>query len=439
MVKNVSSRFVINGGKPLHGSHFSPGNKNAALPMIAAAMMADGVVELTNLPIIRDVEVMLTLAQELGAKVTLDRVDRKVIIDPTTLKTDTLPQDLCNRIRTSILFAGALISRSERVVISPPGGDVIGLRRLDTHFDGFKRLGMEIPESIPFEFRRKGRLHGAKILLDEASVTATENLVMAAVKAEGHTVLFNTACEPHVVNLCNMLNGMGAQITGVGTNRLEIEGVEKLHGGSFRIMPDYIESASFIAAAAATRGSIKIENTEEEDFLVLQRPFSRLGVHWTRDESGVLTFDSSLCDLRITNDVSGAIAKIDDGIWPAVPSDLLSVLIVLATQAEGIVLFFEKMFESRLYFIDNLIGMGAHIVQCDPHRIVVHGSGKNSLKSTRMLSPDIRAGMALVLAGLCAEGTTVIGNAESIDRGYESLEKSLSNLGADITREIINE
>jgi UDP-N-acetylglucosamine 1-carboxyvinyltransferase len=215
--------------------------------------------------------------------------------------------------------------------------------------------------------------------------------------------------------------------------------VDKLHGGSFRIMPDYIESASFIAAAAATRGSIKIENTEEEDFLVLQRPFSRLGVQWTRDENGVLTFDSSKCEMRISSDVSGAIAKIDDGIWPAVPSDLLSVLIVLATQVDGIVLFFEKMFESRLYFIDNLIGMGAHIVQCDPHRIVVHGSGARSLKSTRMLSPDIRAGMALVLAGLCAEGTTYIGNAESIDRGYESLEKSLSDLGADIKREIISE
>ena len=427
------SKFVIEGGVPLSGRHFSPGNKNAALPMIAAALLADSPVEISNIPLILDVEVMLELVASIGATVTLDRPTRTVTIDPRKITTTTLSSDLCKRIRTSILLAGPLVAKLGQVIVPPPGGDVIGRRRLDTHFEGFRKLGVTVDsETMPYDFRAPTRLRGTRLLLDEASVTATENLLMAAVLAEGRTSIFNVACEPHVQNLCNMLVAMGASIQGIGTNRLVVDGVEKLHGAKVRVGPDYIESASFIAAAAATHGSIMIDDTLEEDFEILERPFSRLGVTWKRDPSGLLTFDSSQIELRMTNDMSGAISKIEDGIWPSTPTDLLSVLIVLATQAEGIVLFFEKMFESRMYFVDHLIGMGAQIVQCDPHRIVVKGC--SPLRGTQMSSPDIRAGMALLVAGLCAQGTTTIGNAESIDRGYESVENALAAMGARISR-----
>lgn len=427
------SEFIIEGGVPLSGVHITPGNKNAALPMIAASLLADSPVEIANLPVINDVKVMLELLHSIGAKVEFDEKTRTAKIDPTTVSTTALPAELCNKVRTSILLAGPLIAKTRHVVVPPPGGDVIGRRRLDTHFEGLRKLGVIVdPDKIPYEFRTNSRLVGARILLDEASVTATENLVMAASLAKGRTELLNVACEPHVQDVCRMLLSMGAKIEGIGTNKLVVEGVESLSGAKVRVGPDYIESASFIAAAAATHGKIKIENTLAEDFEVLERPFSKLGVNWTRDESGVLSFDSKYVDLRISSEMSGAILKIEDGIWPSTPTDLLSVLIVLATQADGIALFFEKMFESRLYFVDHLIGMGAQIVQCDPHRVVVKGISK--LRGTRMSSPDIRAGMALLVAGLCAQGTTTIGNAESIDRGYESIETSLAALGARIKR-----
>ena len=427
------SEFIIEGGVPLSGVHITPGNKNAALPMIAASLLADSPVEIANLPVINDVKVMLELLHSIGAKVDFDEKTRTAKIDPTTVSTTALPAELCNKVRTSILFAGPLIAKTRHVVVPPPGGDVIGRRRLDTHFEGLRKLGVIVDsDKIPYEFRTNSRLVGARILLDEASVTATENLVMAASLAKGRTELLNVACEPHVQDVCRMLLSMGAKIEGIGTNKLVVEGVESLSGAKVRVGPDYIESASFIAAAAATHGKIKIENTLAEDFEVLERPFSKLGVNWTRDESGVLSFDSKYVDLRISSEMSGAILKIEDGIWPSTPTDLLSVLIVLATQADGIALFFEKMFESRLYFVDHLIGMGAQIVQCDPHRVVVKGISK--LRGTRMSSPDIRAGMALLVAGLCAQGTTTIGNAESIDRGYESIETSLAALGARIKR-----
>ncbi len=427
------SKFVIEGGMSLSGRHFTPGNKNAALPMIAASLLADSPVTLTNLPLIDDVKVMLELVASTGAQVAVDYLGRQATIDPRGLKTTELPAVLCSRVRTSILLVGPLLAKMGGMTLPPPGGDVIGRRRLDTHFEGFQRLGVSIDsDKFPLVFKVPSKLRGARLLLDEASVTATENLLMASVLAEGRTQIFNVACEPHVQNLCRMLIGMGAKIEGVGTNKLVIDGVESLHGTTARIDPDYIESASFIAAAAATHGSIQIPDTVEEDFEILQRPFSRLGVTWKRDISGLLTFDSSEIELRIGDDMFGAIAKIDDGIWPATPSDLLSVLIVLATQADGIILFFEKMFESRMYFVDHLIGMGAKIVQCDPHRVVV--KGRSQLRGTHMASPDIRAGMALLLAGLCAKGTTTILNAESIDRGYESVETSITALGGRITR-----
>lgn len=433
MNKGKKTKFVISGGNPIIGEHKTYGNKNAALPMIAASMLCDdGEVELTNLPLINDVMVMLELTKELGANVVIDKVNRTVKINPSTINTEVLPVYYCNKVRTSILFAGSLINKLKHLVIPPPGGDVIGRRRLDTHFDGFKKMGITISNGTPYEFTIEKELVGADIILDEASVTATENLVMAAVKAKGRTTLYNAACEPHVVNLCEMLIKMGACIEGYGTNRIVIDGVSKLHGCSVWIKADYIETASFIAAAAATRGKIVIPDVSKDDFLILQRPFKRLGINWTIDENNRLFFDSKDCDYLVKPDFSGAIAKIDDGIWPAIPSDLLSVLIVLATQTNGVTLFFEKMFESRMYFVDNLINMGAGIVQCDPHRVVVNGPQR--LNGIQMTSPDIRAGMALVIAGLCANGKTIIGNAESIDRGYESIESSLSALGAEICR-----
>lgn len=427
------SKFVIEGGTPLCGCHTSPGNKNAALPMIAASLLADSPVEITNLPLIRDVMVMLELVEELGASVVLDRAARRVEIDPRSLRKTTLTEALCRRVRTSILFAGPLLARMGGVVLPPPGGDVIGRRRLDTHFEGLRALGVEVdPGQIPYVFRVAGKMHGAKMVLDEASVTATENIVMAATLAEGRTEIFNAACEPHVQDLCRMLVCMGAKISGIGTNLLVIDGVEHLRGAKVRVSPDTIEAASYLAAAAATRGSIVLEETSEQDFEILKRPFSRFGVTWHRDAAGVLTFDSNQIELCIRPEMSGGIAKIEDGIWPQTPSDLMSVLLVLATQADGVVLFFEKMFESRMYFVDGLISMGAQIVQCDPHRVVVNGLSR--LRGTRLLSPDIRAGMALLVAGLCAEGVTTIENAESIDRGYEPVERTLAALGARITR-----
>jgi len=427
------SKFLIKGGSPLSGRHVTPGNKNAALPMIAATLLADSPVTLTNLPAINDVRAMLELVAATGAHVSVDFSARTATVDPRTLKQTELPAELCSRVRTSILLAGPLAARMGSVTLPPPGGDVIGRRRLDTHFDGLRKLGVVLDsEKLPFKFSVPFGLHGTRILLDEASVTATENLLMAAVLAKGRTVIFNVACEPHVQNLCQMLVAMGANIDGIGTNKLIVDGVESLHGTTARIAPDYIESASYIAAAAATGGSLVIDETVEEDFEVLEKPFSRLGVHWTRDASGRLTFDSRSCELRVANDMFGAIPKIEDGIWPSTPSDLMSVLIVLATQAEGLVLFFEKLFESRMVFVDNLIGMGAQIVQCDPHRVVVKGVSR--LRGTHITSPDIRAGMALIVAGLCAEGETTISNAQSIDRGYEAIEDSLTALGAQITR-----
>ncbi len=426
------AHFIIEGGHPLSGTHRPAGNKNAALPMLAASVLADSPVVLHNLPLIRDVKVMLELLESLGARVDLDATGHSVRIDPAGLTPRPLDRDLCRRVRASILFAGPLAARFGEAVIPSPGGDGIGRRRLDTHFEGLRGLGIEVTETNPYVFRRGRELRGASLLLDEASVTATENLLMAAVLARGETTLYNAACEPHVQDLCHMLRQMGARIEGIGTNRLRIEGAERLRGVEARVGPDAVEAASFLAAVAATHGSLRLEDVPREEFEIIRRPFARLGVRWTLEPDGSLRLPA-VQELRVQNDADNAIPKIEDGIWPSVPSDLLSVLIVLATCAHGIVLFFEKMFESRLYFVDHLIGMGARIVQCDPHRILVHGP--SVLHGTRVSSPDIRAGMALLVAALKAEGRTEIHNAESIDRGYESIERSLAGLGARIERQ----
>ena len=424
------ARFFIRGGKKIGGTFRPLGNKNAVLPMLAACVLTDEPVVLDNVPRILDVENMLKLLADLGVAVA--RKGHSVELCARGLKKTELDRALCAKVRGSILLAGPLPARRGSATLYAPGGDVIGRRRLDTHFEGLGALGIGLAwTGDAFRLRRR-KFRGAEILLDEASVTATENILMAATLAPGRTTILNAACEPHVQDLGALLNKMGAKISGLGTNRLEIEGVKKLAGARHRVGPDYIEMGSFLAAAAATGGALAVTDLPDATTLrVMQRAFGRLGVRWTV-ASGKL-FLPARQNLRVKQDLGGAIPKMEDGIWPAIPSDLLSVALVLATQTRGEVLFFEKLFESRMYFVDRLLEMGATLVQCDPHRVVVSGPAK--LRSQLITSPDIRAGMALVIAALCAKGTTVIEQAEMIDRGYERLEARLRALGADVRRE----
>jgi UDP-N-acetylglucosamine 1-carboxyvinyltransferase len=424
------SRFVIRGGRPITGTHVAPGNKNAALPMLAASLLTDEPVTLDNLPLIADVRTMLELLERMGVDVQLDEAARRVRLHARRIRSTRLDRTLCSRVRSSILFAGPLAARCGSATIHPPGGDVIGRRRVDTHLAGLQQLGVSVRANGAYGFRARG-LSGARVLLDEASVTATENLVMAAALARGRTVLYNCACEPHVQDLCRMLVAMGARIEGIGTNLLAIDGVERLRGVEARVGADYIDAGSYLVAALITGGELRIRDVQPADFEILARPFARFGVKWSLENNTLHV--PARQRLRTAYDLGDAIPKIEDGPWPAFPSDLMSVLIVLATQTRGTALFFEKMFESRMYFVDHLIGMGARIVQCDPHRVVV--TGPAALHATRVASPDIRAGMALLVAALCARGETVILNAGSIDRGYERVEDELRRLGAAITRD----
>lgn len=422
------SRFIIRGSKKLSGTFTPRGNKNAALPMLAACLLSDETVTLRNVPAIQDVAVMLELLAKLGVSVA--RSGNSVSLCAKGLKSRELDRELCKRVRASILMAGPLAARHGRAVVPPPGGDVIGRRRLDTHFYGLRALGIEVKLGAAYSFRRR-TLKGADLLLDEASVTATENILMAAVLAPGETTIFNAACEPHVQDLGRLLQKMGADIDGLGTNLIRVRGVEKLGGADHEIEADFVEIGSFIAAAAATRGELTIVGAGKLHSLrIIERYFTRLGVSLHRAGADLVV--SPKKPLRIEHDAGGAIPKIDDGIWPSFPSDLMSVAIVLATQSRGGILFFEKMFESRMYFVDRLIEMGAHIVQCDPHRVVVHGPAK--LNGIHMSSPDIRAGMAMLIAALCARGESVIESAQVIDRGYERVDEALRALGADIER-----
>ncbi len=371
---------------------------------------------------------MLDLLSGIGVEIELK--GHTVRLCAKGLRRSKLDPELCRKVRASILLAGPMAARLGRVTLSPPGGDVIGRRRLDTHFLGLRALGIDVEGGKNFVFRRN-RLEGAAMVLDEASVTATENVLMAATLAKGETTIFNAACEPHVTDLALLLNKMGAQITGLGTNRLVIRGVETLGGATHTVQPDYIEIGSFVAAAAATGGELKVGGVEADPMLIISKTFQKLGIK--------IQFDGASLTLparqtrRIVRDFGSAIPKIEDGPWPMFPSDLMSVLLVAATQAKGPVLFFEKMFESRMYFVDYLIGMGAGIVVCDPHRVLV--TGPSRLHGISMASPDIRAGMALLIAALCAKGESVIHNAQTIDRGYERVEERLRALGADIVRE----
>ena len=422
------ARFIIRGGRPLSGRHAPAGNKNAALPMVAAAVLTDEPVCLENVPAIDDVQTMLALLAELG--VAVDVSGHTVTLCARGIRGRRLGAERCRRVRSSILFAGPMAARHGRVTVFPPGGDMIGRRPLDTHFMGLRQLGIDVECDRGLVFRRRA-LQGADIVLDEASVTATENIVMAATLAKGRTTVYNAACEPHVQDLCRMLNAMGARIEGIGTNLLALEGVEALHGVRHRLASDYIDVASFVAAAVLTGGALEVPDVEEPALHVVERAFRRLGRRWAV-AGGTLTAPAGQ-RLRVRNDYGAAIPKLEDGPWPSFPSDLMSVAIVTATHAHGTVLFFEKMFESRMYFVDRLIDMGARIVQCDPHRVIV--SGPSRLSGSHLSSPDIRAGMALVLAALCARGESIIDNAQSIDRGYEALDRRLAALGADIERE----
>lgn len=395
--------------------------------MLAACVLTDEPVRLTNVPMIRDVHTMLEILADLGVSISVK--GHTVEACAKGLRKTKLNKNLCSMARSSILFAGPLSARMGRATLFAPGGDVIGRRRLDTHIDGLRELGVKLENRNAFVFRRHN-FKGARILLDEASVTATENIVMCAVLAPGKTTIFNAASEPHVQDLCRMLNRMGSKISGIGTNYLTIRGVEKLNGVNHRVAPDYIDVASFAAASILTGGRLELDDIPADQLDVIERPFFRMGVKWQAQGSSLIV--PAPQRLRIKNDFGSAIPKIEDGIWPAFPSDLMSVAIVMATQAKGTLLFFEKMFESRLYFVDRLIEMGARIVQCDPHRVVIAGPAR--LHGISMSSPDIRAGMALLLAALCAKGESVIGNAGVIDRGYEKIDAKLRSLGADIER-----
>ncbi len=426
-------KFLIKGRVAVGGIHRVPGNKNAALPMIAAALLSSEPVMLENVPDIADVVRMLECAAKFGASISRDREKRTVRIEARRLKTVRLDRALARAIRTSVLFAGPLLARAGGVTLPPPGGDGIGHRRLDTHFEGFAAMGAKVKCGRRMLSVKAPRgLSGATILLDEASVTATENILMAASLAKGMTEIYNAACEPHIQDLAAMLNSMGAKISGAGTNRITVEGVEVLHGAVARVGCDYIEGASYLTAAAVTGGELTLTDIDPAVFRILEKPFARFGVKWTVDPAKGTLHMPSRKRRKMRYDLGDAIPSVAEGPWTMFPSDLILILIVLATQTRGTCLFHEKMFESRLYFVDHLIGMGAKIVQCDPHRVVV--TGPTTLQSTTVTSPDIRAGIALILAALAAKGETTILNAESVDRGYEAVEKELAALGASIRR-----
>jgi UDP-N-acetylglucosamine 1-carboxyvinyltransferase len=425
----MSARFVVRGGRPLSGTIRPAGNKNAVLPILAATILADGPVELRNVPRIRDVEMMLALLGDLGALVEWTG-PHELRIDTRGVTSKPLDPDLCSRIRASILLAAPLLGRFGLVQLPPPGGDVIGRRRVDTHFLALEALGASVMVGERYEIEAR-RLDGAEVFLDEPSVTGTENALMAAVAARGTTVLRNAAAEPHVQDLARCLVALGADIEGIGGNTYTVRGGTPLTGGSFEIGPDHIEVGSFIGLAAVTGGQLTIDGARPDELRSTLIGFDRLGIR-PRVEGTRLTVDRDQ-ERRIRPDLGGHVPKLEDGPWPAFPADLMSIAIVTATQCAGLLLVFEKMFESRLFFVDKLIGMGARIVLCDPHRAVI--SGPSPLRGDVVDSPDIRAGMAMLLAALAAEGRSTIHNVGQIERGYERIDERLRALGAELERQ----
>jgi UDP-N-acetylglucosamine 1-carboxyvinyltransferase len=422
------AEFVIEGGVPLSGTVTPSGNKNAAFPLMAACLLTDQPITLYNLPNIGDVETMGKLLASVG--VSVERLNaHSWRLQAQEVHTPSLPPQLFGHIRGSVTLAGPMLARIGSVCLPRPGGDMIGRRRMDTHFMAMEALGAEMDVDGAFCLRGH-RLHGADVLLDEASVTATENTVMAAALAKGTTIIRNAACEPHVQDLCWLLGQMGAQIEGVGSNTLTIQGVGKLTGGEYTISPDYMEVGSYIALAAATGGELLIKNAAPGHLRMVELVFKRLGVRF--EAQGWDVFVPADQSLEIVPDADGAVPEISDAPWPGFPADLMSISVTLASQCRGTVLFHEKMFESRLFWVDKLIWMGARIILCDPHRCVVQGPSR--LHGDEVESPDIRAGMALLIATLCAEGQSVIRNVRQIDRGYERVEEKLRVLGAKIER-----
>jgi UDP-N-acetylglucosamine 1-carboxyvinyltransferase len=424
----ASVKYIVEGGSILSGVIQPAGNKNAALPIIAASLLTEYPVTLTNVPRIRDTETLVELLRSVGA--AAEWTERNTLaIHAAEVRTDELDPVLCAKIRASILLAGPLLARRGHVVLPPPGGDVIGRRRVDTHFLAFEQLGATVSASDRYEFRAK-ELIGADVFLDEPSVTGTENALMAAVAARGTTVLRNAASEPHVQDLARFLVALGAQIDGIGTNTVTVHGPAVLKGATHRIGPDHIEVGSFIGLAAVTKSTLRIEHAGVEHLRSIRMGFERLGISCLVEGDDLIVPQDQAREIR--TDLGGHVPKLEDQPWPAFPADLMSIAIVTATQCSGLILMHEKMFESRMFFVDKLIGMGARIVLCDPHRALVDGPCR--LRGARVESPDIRAGMAMLLAALCAEGKSTINNAVQIERGYERIDERLNALGARITR-----
>jgi UDP-N-acetylglucosamine 1-carboxyvinyltransferase len=421
-------KYVVEGRRSLSGSIEPAGNKNAALPIIAAALLTRDRVVLQNVPRIRDTETLVELVRSVGAHADWFGANT-LEIQASEVRSGDLDPTLCASIRASILLAGPLLARVGHVTLPPPGGDVIGRRRVDTHFLALEQLGASVSATDRYEFRAS-KLRGADVFLDEPSVTATENALTAAVAAEGTTVLRNAASEPHVQDLARFLVALGASIDGIGTNTMVVEGGATLGSATHRIGPDHIEVGSFIGLAAVTRSTLRITRAGVEHLRAIRMGFERIGIVCEVDGEDLVVPEEQPREIRA--DLGGHVPKLEDQPWPAFPADLMSIAIVAAPQSSGVILLHEKMFESRLFFVDKLIGMGARIVLCDPHRVLV--AGPSSLRGARVESPDIRAGMAMLLAALCAEGTSTIHNARQIERGYERIDERLNALGARITR-----
>ena len=422
-------KFVIEGGYPLSGTVVPAGNKNAALPILAASLLTEEEIVVGNVPRIRDVNSMLALLEDLGVSVTW-RDEHEVALRASSITSTAVDAELAGRIRASFLLAGPLLARAGEARIPPPGGDFIGRRRLDPHLDALRALGAQIHLDRDYEMWATNGLSGCDLFMDEASVMATENTLMAAALTAGTTTIRNAASEPHVQNLARLLVSMGARIDGIGSNVLTVHGQRRLGGARVDVAPDHIEVGSFMGLAAVTGGEVRIRHTVPDDLVMVRMVFERLGVKSHLDGDDLIVPPEQR--LRVRDDAGGAIPTIDDGPWPAFPADLTSIALAVATQAEGMILIHEKMFENRLVFVDKLIPMGARVIVCDPHRAIV--SGPSRLHGSRMDSPDIRAGMAMLMASLCAEGVSEIGNVGQIDRGYERIDDRLRELGARIER-----